>query len=570
MNAFTIASILLLVISWPLLLAMGMAFGATRPISLKLLPWAVLPGLATAILLADTEFQLPGLMLGSELVLDDTGRIFLLLNAGLWLATGLIARSQRYTVDTRRDVIMLLAMTGGFGMALAGDALLFFAAATLTGYALYGLLARDTGASSQRARRILVGLLVISDLMVFELLLMLGHTAGSVDFMSLRQAFMNTDNQELILGLAIIGFGVKAGVVGFHFWLAPVFMTTALAIRPALIGFVLSAGLLGWLRLLPLGEAHWVVASNALQWLVWITLGYAVLAGLLQQHFRSLLASATLVLTGLWLALLGTVLEQPQAWHEITTAVHTAILQSAFALAALLILSPRTIKTLPARLHRLSTAAMWLAALLLITTPIYIAGSLARIDSTAALPMHWVTAVITFLVVRALLLVTASSHSGSYMNTSLPQASQTATPTILLVSVGLIAAASLAASYSLIRLVYADIWPIVLVTPAAAAAAWLSASRYMSYQPVLVPAYLLTLISNVPSLVIGHSRRLTNEKLPRLHDAWLAALKQRWSNTSKRLKIEQIESGLRRWHTALTILLLLGLIVAFGGGSKNG
>ena len=128
--------------------------------------------------------------------------------------------------------------------------------------------------------RVLLVLLVISDLLLFELL---AQAAGGVDFASLRQALASADDRGLMLGLLIAGFGVKTGVVGVHFWLAPAFVT---AVRPALIGVMLGAGLLGWLRLLPLGEIQWTGAGGLLQWLAWVSLGYAVSVGLMQAYGR--------------------------------------------------------------------------------------------------------------------------------------------------------------------------------------------------------------------------------------------------------------------------------------------
>ena len=360
---------LLLAVTWPLLLAVGLAFGATRSVALRLVPWAALPALATVAMLADTGLRLPGAMLGSALVLDGMGRVFLLLSAFLWLATGLLARPQLHDAGANRfAVLLLLAMTGAFGLALAADALLFFTAATLAGYALYGLLVHEANVSAQKAGRVLVVLLVVSDLLVFELLLMLGQAAGSVDFPSLRQAFVDSGNQGLMLGLLIVGFGIKTGVVGVHFWLAPVFVTSVTAVRPALISFIFSAGLLGWLRLLPLGDIHdihWTGAGAVLQWLAWVTLGYAVFVGLLQAHFRSVLAYAAIALSGFWVATLGSALLYPQAWNGMAESTHAAVLQSGFALAALLLLDWRTGGCAPAWLRRISTGVMWLATLLI-------------------------------------------------------------------------------------------------------------------------------------------------------------------------------------------------------------
>ena len=49
MSTLTASPVLLLVVIWPLLLAAGSAFALTRPAALRLVPWAALPALVTAV-----------------------------------------------------------------------------------------------------------------------------------------------------------------------------------------------------------------------------------------------------------------------------------------------------------------------------------------------------------------------------------------------------------------------------------------------------------------------------------------------------------------------------------------
>ena len=568
MSEVTASLVLLLVVTWPLLLAAGLAFDATRSVALRLVPWAALPALGTVAMLADTGLRLPGVMLGSALVLDGMGRVFLLLSAILWLATGLLSRPQLHNAGANRfAVLQLLAMTGAFGLTLAADALLFFTATTLAGYALYGLLVYDANVSAQKAGRVLVVLLVVSDILVFELLLMLGQAAGSVDFPSLRQAFVNSDNQGLMLGLLIFGFGIKAGVVGVHFWLAPVFVTAVPAVRPVLISFIFSAGLLGWLRLLPLGEIHWSGTGAVLQWLAWVTLVYAVFAGLLQARFRSVLAYAAIALSGFWVATLGSALLYPQAWNGTAEAMPAAILQSGFALAALLLLDSRTGHSAPAWLRRMATGVMWLAAMLLAAAPVGITGSLATVDGMAAVQMSWATAAIAFLVIRGLLLAGAVSHSTHDLSTSMTvvrQSTQVSTATTLLVAGGLTVAALLAAVFNLVGLSPTELWHPAPMVSVAALAAWLSAERYAP-PTTFMRVDLLVTIGNRLVSIFGHGWHLADTRLPLCRDAGMVLVRRLWSRVDWRQIIGQIESGLNRWRTALVVLLLLGLLVVGWG-----
>jgi formate hydrogenlyase subunit 3/multisubunit Na+/H+ antiporter MnhD subunit len=60
--------------------------------------------------------------------------------------------------------------------------------------------------------------------------------------------------RDLIVGLLVAGFGIKAGVLGLHVWLPLAHPAAPFAASAVLSGAMIKAGLVGWLRLLPLGE----------------------------------------------------------------------------------------------------------------------------------------------------------------------------------------------------------------------------------------------------------------------------------------------------------------------------
>ncbi len=269
MTEVIVNTVLVLAVVWPLLLAAAIVNHATRGMAVALAPWAALPALAAA-LVPETALQLPGVLMDSRLHLDSIGRVFLLLSASLWLATGLLARPLLSGHDSYRGtVLLLLAIAGGVAMPLAADAVLFFAASTITAYSLYGLLVHDGDAV--RIGRVFVVLLVLSDVVIFELLLVLAQASGSVEFASMRQGYADTHGQTLTLVLFVVGFGIKIGLAGFHF--SPIMTSSRRALRPALVSFVFTAGLLGWLRLLPKDVMDWPTAVTVLQWLAVIAVG---------------------------------------------------------------------------------------------------------------------------------------------------------------------------------------------------------------------------------------------------------------------------------------------------------
>jgi formate hydrogenlyase subunit 3/multisubunit Na+/H+ antiporter MnhD subunit len=556
-----LGQLLLIAPVWPLLLALAAAFAVTRPLALGLLPWAALPGLITA-LMPGTELQLDGVMLGSALVLDATGRVFLLLISVLWLVTGLIARPRLQSADSGSlPIFLLLAMAGCLGMALAGDALLFFAAATVAGYALYGVLMQGADAPTRQAGTVLVVLLVISDLLVFEVLLLLGHVAGGFDFGAMREAFLGAGNRGLLLGLLVAGFGIKVGLVGLHFWLAPIFVSTGVAFRAALIAYMFGAGLLGGLRLLPLGDWTAPGAAASLWWLTWLTLAYACLVGALQAHCRSTLAYAALALGGLWLGLLSALLDQPQLWLEAANPLAAVVLQSGFALAALLLLASAGAATDALR----PAALRWLAVLLLAAAP---AGIVALIpDPVAAAPIYAAMAVIAFLAASSVLRnTTAVKVPGSVNTLSSAELAQRdlQSPTSMAMAMGLTLAAGLALGYQLPGWLLAPtaFAGLMVLLPMLLAIA--SVKSGISRLPSLPPGDVLVCIRPGLAWARRSGQTLLGGSLAQWPDNARALARRLWMGAS-RVPLGQWESALNRWPGALVLLLLLGLLLAWMG-----
>ena len=559
--------LLMLAVLWPLLLAAAAAFRITRPLIVWLLPWAALPALATVVI-PDTKLQVGAAMLGGTLVLDATGRVFLLLISTLWLATGLLARPRLCAADSCAfAVLLLLAMTGGLGMVLAGDALLFYAATTLAGYALYGVLMHGADAATRQAGRVLIILLVVSDLLVFELLLMLGQSALGMDFVSFRQAFLSAADRGLILGLLVVGFGMKIGLLGAHFWLAPVFLTSGLALRPALIAYMLGAGLLGGLRLLPFGEFDAPVAAEVLQWLAWVTLGYAWLVGLLQAHRRSILAYAAIALGGLWLAVLSAFLQQPWLWEGAADSLAIMLVQSGFALAALLLMATIVGDRYRPWYGKLISGLCWLAALLLAMAPMGIAGALT--DRAAAMPIHWAMAVIAFLAAASLVrrdstVVVPDDRNGA-SGTASASRTDMHIPIIPVMATALTAAAALAAIYSLLGSSLSETAFAALIVLVSMLSAVVSAKFLIMHLPCLPPGDVLVAIRHGLAVLPHAGQRLTEMGLTRWPDTLRALLRRVWM-ALPRNAVDEWESALNRWSTALVLVLLLGLLLAWLGG----
>jgi hydrogenase-4 component B len=334
MNAFGAEATLLMLLPalaplWPLALLVALTLPPWRGLVLRLTPWAALPALLIAAAAPPTVLPLPRLLLDGSLQLDTSGRWLLAAVALLWLAGGWLATS--WLCEPRRAVAFLLSMSGALWLPLAGDLPSVLAASVLAAYPLYGLLGGGRGA------RVLLASVVVADLLILEAMLLLVQAGAGLDFESLGATLVEFEGCGLVLALLLFGFGAKAGLMGLHYWLAPAMEDApARQLAPA-TAFILAAGLLPVLRLLPLGGSAWPLAGAALPWLALVGGVWAVTAGLLQASPRARTAYALSALASLWLGLLGLGLAVPASSPVLIGVLPPATALSGLGLGALML-----------------------------------------------------------------------------------------------------------------------------------------------------------------------------------------------------------------------------------------
>jgi formate hydrogenlyase subunit 3/multisubunit Na+/H+ antiporter MnhD subunit len=245
--------------------------------------------------------------------LDDLGRIFLLFASFLWTCAGFYARGY-LAKDPKRNrffAFFLLTGTGNLGLILARDMISFYLFFVLMTFAAYGLIIHDRTAEARRAGLVYIVLAVIGEVFLITAFL-LRWMILCVDPLAPPAC---PENQTLLLLLFSAGFGIKAGVIPLHMWLPlahPVAPTPASAI---LSGAMIKAGLLGWIRFLPLGEAavpNWgalfLGAGLAAAF-------YGVLVGLTQEDPKTILAYSSISQMGIMSTGIGIGFSAPEVWH---------------------------------------------------------------------------------------------------------------------------------------------------------------------------------------------------------------------------------------------------------------
>ncbi|WP_017940817.1 MULTISPECIES: complex I subunit 5 family protein [unclassified Thioalkalivibrio] len=313
-------ALLLAVPLLPLVLAVFVGLRPGRARLNRMVPWTALPGLLLAALApTGLEATFDSLLMGTHLALDPTGRAFLALTAGLWLAAGLFALSERRD-DPRRHrfyVFWLLALAGNLGLILAQDALAFYLFFALMSLSAYGLVVHSGKPEAWRAGRVYLILAVLGEVLLFAGLVLAVHSAGQSGLAAVAAA--RPDGWALVL--LVLGLGIKAGMLPLHFWLPLAHPAAPVPASAVLSGAMIKAGLLGWMRLLPIDAAGHAVLGEMLMLLGLAAAFLGVLIGVVQVRPKTILAYSSISQMGLMTAGIGLALLLPEARGGLLAAV---------------------------------------------------------------------------------------------------------------------------------------------------------------------------------------------------------------------------------------------------------
>jgi formate hydrogenlyase subunit 3/multisubunit Na+/H+ antiporter MnhD subunit len=328
------AASLILPILLPLLIVPLVLFPASRAMGLRLAPWGPLPGLMLALTApADSHLDLPGVLLGTSLGLDDTGRLFLLFTALVWLLAGWFAHGWlRDDAEKHRFWAFFLAtQAGNIGVCLAMDVASFYLLFALMSFAAYGLVVHSGTVEALRAGRVYLTMAVLGEALLVAGMLLAVGAADSHRLVDLAASPLAGPATVLL----IAGFGIKVGVPLLHMWLPLAHPVAPVPASAVLSGVMLKAGLLGWLRFLPLGTHALPEAGAVLMAAGLAAMFLGVGAGLAQRNPKVLLAYSSVSQMGFMTLGVGAGLAAPALWPLLLPAVGLYALHHALAKSAL-------------------------------------------------------------------------------------------------------------------------------------------------------------------------------------------------------------------------------------------
>jgi multicomponent Na+:H+ antiporter subunit D len=396
----------LMVAVFGLPLALGICLSIIRwqPAIIRLAPWSALPALAAVLGVTSGEVvAIPWVLLEMHLAIDPIGRLFLLFTSLLWFLSGIYAQSYLAS-DPRRGpffFFFLLSMAGNFGLIVSQDVASFYVFFALMSFASYGLVVHNGDTEALRAGRIYLVLVVIGEILLFSAFVL---QAGTVNSLLLKD-FSTVRPDGITVGLILIGFGIKAGALPVHVWLPLAHPAAPTPASAVLSGTMIKAGLLGWLRFLPIGlmaMPRWgtlcIIAGLLAAY-------YAVVVGLTQRNPKTVLAYSSISQMGLITVGVGLAIGWPQTVPAVLPAIAIYAVHHGFAKGALF-LGVGVVAAAQGRklLHRMAVSGLIVASLALAGAP-FTSGSVAKIALKSPLKASlepWMVALNPLLLMSAI------------------------------------------------------------------------------------------------------------------------------------------------------------------------
>ena len=359
----------LLILVWLIPLLMAAAAAVAPRLIWKGLIFAGVPGLAAVFTVpVGSTIDISFLLLGTRFGLDQVGLGFLLFTAGIWILAAWHAQGYVAARRSSFGVYFLLAMAGNFGLILAQDMVGFYLFFALMSFASYGLVVHERTAPVRHAGMVYIVLVVFGEVLIFSGMAGVATLTGTIVFTDIGAAWIGQGRGALFFGALFLGFGIKAGALPLHVWLPLAHPAAPTPASAVLSGAMIKAGLLGWLRFLPIGEAAlpgWGALCTGLGAAAFIA---AALYGCLQSNSKALLAYSSISKMGLMTMAVGVVLAEPVSAPVVVPCILLFATHHCFCKGALFL-------SVSIDHHHVSPGPLrWLVSLFLLLPPLSLAG----------------------------------------------------------------------------------------------------------------------------------------------------------------------------------------------------
>jgi hypothetical protein len=506
----------------PLVAALLLALGKQldQPVAIHVVTVMAVLVILVALLMPAIRLDLPGvLVLGNPaLVIDPVARAALLLFGSLWLAAALMFKQQGD--GTVPAMALLVTLSGAVTLAMAEGQALVYAVMLVCGYGVFALLAWPNDGALNRAGRALIVMLVISDVLVFEVLLGAAKEPG----MELKPFY---------LVLLVIALMLRGGMAPAHVWLPVAFKSLRSGALVLVATVPAATALYAAVRMLP-----GAVTDLAPMFLVLGLVGtvWVSIAGLAQAHYRAILGYAVAATAAVLLLALPMTVDS----GAYLAAVGLTLLTSAAAALLVVGLAPghtrRLLSGLVLVLHALAIGqvawhapavlpglAVWLVPLVgLMATALFSYGVFSGLQYRRGDPRTEVVWSSWVLVLAATIGLGMGLLHKDWMAPALVNAP-----------------AGIGLGFVLYRLLAGD------------------------RSALLPPGDLLAPIERIVNWLLRLGRVVCMRRLPILRDRCEAILAGMWRGEFWSRQVESIDTRLRIWTATSILMLVVAVTAAF-------
>jgi len=280
----------------------GLAFYQPQNASVNF-PW---PAIETTILSADL---LSAFFLVPVFLMGFLGSFY---GLGYWPQT-------RHPANGRKLQLFWGLLVAGMGLlVISKHAMAFLVGWEFMAISAFFLVSTEDNRSESRyAGWIYLVATHVGTLTLFALFILWKHVTGSYLFTPVAIGSMSFMVMNTFFLLALVAFGLKAGVMPFHFWLPSAHATAPTHVSAILSGVVLKMGIYGlvrWLSLFPTPPYAW---GTIILVLGFVSALFGVVFAIAQHDLKRLLAyhsveNIGIIMMGLGVSMLGRSAERPE------------------------------------------------------------------------------------------------------------------------------------------------------------------------------------------------------------------------------------------------------------------
>jgi formate hydrogenlyase subunit 3/multisubunit Na+/H+ antiporter MnhD subunit len=279
---------------------------------------AALGLVAAAAALAGGEISAPGL----GLRVDALSAVFLapicaVCALGAIYGLGYFPQAALGARAVRLQLYYGLVTAGMVLLVAASNAIAFLVGWEVMALSAFLLVHTDhERAEVQRAAFVYLAATHVGTIALFALFALLRQTAGSFEFAAMQGLSGAGPRASFAFALALVGFGLKAGLMPLHFWLPGAHAATPSHISAVMSGVLIKTGIYGLLRVTGFFDAPPAAWGTALLLLGGASAVLGVAFALAQHDLKRLLAyhsveNIGIIALGAGLALLGRARNEP-------------------------------------------------------------------------------------------------------------------------------------------------------------------------------------------------------------------------------------------------------------------